>query len=350
MAKSKFLIYGAYGYTGELITELAVKKGHQPILAGRNEEKTKALADKFNLPYLVFDLSEAEQLDAALQQVGAVLHIAGPFSATAQTMVNACLKNKVHYLDVTGEIEVFEWVASQDAVAKEAGIVLMSGVGFDVVPSDCLANHLKNQMPDATHLSLVIKAIGELSRGTTLTMLENIHKGGTIRKHGKLKQVSATYRTREVPFQSGTIKAISIAWGDVATAYHSTKIPNITTYFAVDLKTHAALFFSNYFGWFLSFSFMQNFLKAQVNRTVTGPSETHREKSKSYIWGEVRNEKGEIRTAELETPEGYKLTAETALESVLRVLKSDLKGYYTPAMAFGADYILEFEGVKRIEN
>ncbi len=143
--KIPFLIYGAYGYTGELITRLAVKKGYRPLLAGRDENKLKLLADELKLPYAAFTLTEEEKLDKALQQVKAVLHCAGPFSKTARLMVYACLRNKVHYLDITGEIDVFEWIASQDALARKAGIVLMPGTGFDVVPTDCLAAHLKKK-------------------------------------------------------------------------------------------------------------------------------------------------------------------------------------------------------------
>jgi short subunit dehydrogenase-like uncharacterized protein len=343
-----FLIYGAYGYTGELITNLAVQRGYSPILAGRNAEKTQKLAQKFNLPYLVFDLSETQKLDEALQKVGAVLHIAGPFSATAQIMVGACIRNQVHYLDVTGEIEVFEWVASQDQLAQKAGISLISGVGFDVVPTDCLAAYLKSQLPDAIQLEMAIKAVGETSRGTMLTMVEGIPKGGKVRENGKIKTVSVGYRTCQAYFSNQAEEGVSMPWGDVSTAYYTTQIPNIYLYFALDAKLKMMMGFAKYFAWFGGLSPVQSFLKWQVRNTVQGPSEQHRETTKSYIWGEVKNAQGKTFSARMETPEGYKLTAETALESVLRVLDGKVPaGFQTPALAFGTDYILEFAGVKR---
>ncbi len=190
------LIYGSYGYTGNLITQCATDQGLKPILAGRNEEKLKAQAEKFHLPYLAFELSEAEKLKSALQKVKVVIHVAGPYSQTAETMLNACLETKTHYIDITGEIEVFEWMANQNERIKKAGIVAISGAGFDVVPSDCLASHLKSKMPDATHLQLAFKGVGKLSRGTALTMIENIDRGGMVRENGKLKSVPAGYKTK----------------------------------------------------------------------------------------------------------------------------------------------------------
>jgi short subunit dehydrogenase-like uncharacterized protein len=348
--RNGFLIYGAYGYTGELITELAVKQGQKPLLGGRNAQKLQKLADKFQLPYQVFDLNESDKLDTALQAVDAVLHIAGPFSATAETMVKACIKNKVHYLDVTGEIDVFEWIATQDQAAKQAGIVLMPGVGFDVVPSDCLAAYLKSKMPEAIQLEIAIKSIAEASRGTMLTMIEGMNKGGKVREQGSIRSVPMAYHTRDLVFQGKKESLISVPWGDVSTAFFSTQIPTIYTYMFVDSKIKAMAGFSRYFGWFLGLSPIQSVLKWQVKNTMTGPDVDYRAKAKSYVWGEVRDMNNKTLQAFVETKEAYTLTAETALASVLRALKGEVKaGFQTPATAFGADFILTFEGSKRFD-
>ncbi|MGK7926241.1 MAG: trans-acting enoyl reductase family protein [Spirulina sp.] len=348
--KAKFLIYGAYGYTGKLITKLAVDKGYRPILGGRNSERLRELAREYKLPFSVLDLKNSQTLTEALASVDLVLNLAGPFSATAETMVNACLKNKVHYLDITGEIEVFEWVAKQDAKAKEAEIVLMPGVGFDIVPSDCLAAYLKNKMPNASHLALAIKTGDRLSRGTTLTIIEIIQKGGRIRENGKLKKVPLGHKTRKITLQREENICVSIPWGDVSTAYYSTKIPNITVYTPVNKNKMGMLYFAKYFGGLLGLSPIQSLLKSQVERLFTGPSQDYRERTTCYLWGEVKNAEGQTFTARLETSEGYKLTAETALRSAIRVLNEKVEpGFKTPSLAFGADYILEFQGSKREE-
>jgi short subunit dehydrogenase-like uncharacterized protein len=138
----------------------------KPLLAGRNAIAVEELAKKHHLDYRVFALDETARLDAALQEVDMVLHCAGPFSLTSRPMVEACLRNKKHYTDITGEISVFESMAALDDKAKASEAMVMPGVGFDVVPSDCLARHLKDRLPSATHLSLAFYGMGRISHGT----------------------------------------------------------------------------------------------------------------------------------------------------------------------------------------
>jgi short subunit dehydrogenase-like uncharacterized protein len=99
-----------------------------------------------------------------------VLCAAGPFSATSRPVADACLRNRVHYLDITGEIDVFEALAARDAEAKARGIMLLPGVGFDVAPSDCLAAHLKRRLPDANDLRPYLSLRANTSRGTAKTI------------------------------------------------------------------------------------------------------------------------------------------------------------------------------------
>ena len=146
------LIYGATGYTGRLIAKAASDKGARPILAGRNLDKVKRVAEPLGLSARTFDLGDPARIDAAVKDVSVVLCAAGPFSATSRPVADACLRNRVHYLDITGEIDVFEALAARDAEAQARGVVLLPGVGFDVVPSDCLAAHLKRRLPDANDL------------------------------------------------------------------------------------------------------------------------------------------------------------------------------------------------------
>ncbi len=227
---SNYLIYGANGYTGALTARLAVERGHRPVLAGRNRESVSELAGQLNLEYRAFGLDDPAALDAGLRGVVTVLHCAGPFSHTWKAMSDACLRTKVHYLDITGEVLVFESLAARDAEAKAAGVMLMPGVGFDVVPSDCLAAHLKRRLPTATHLTLGFSGSGRFSRGTATTMAENMHRGGLVRRDGVLAKVPAAWKSRVIDFGAGPVSAMTIPWGDVSTAYHSTGIPNIEVY------------------------------------------------------------------------------------------------------------------------
>ena len=150
----KWMIYGANGYTGELIARAAVSRGLKPVLAGRSRDKVQALARELGLEARVFSLEDDVRLLTQIKGHDLVLHCAGPFSATAAPMMEACLRANAHYLDITGEIAVFEHAQSLNDRARAAGVVICPGVGFDVVPTDCVAAALKNAMPDATHLAL----------------------------------------------------------------------------------------------------------------------------------------------------------------------------------------------------
>jgi len=341
-----FLIYGANGYTGELITRYAVERGMKPILAGRNAVKIEELAKKDHLDYRIFSLDETTRMDAALQEVDVVLHCAGPFSLTSQPMVEACLRNRRHYTDITGEIAVFETMAGLDKKAPEAGVMLMPGVGFDVVPSDCLARHLKDLLPTASYLSLAFYGTGKLSHGTQATMTMNVGRGGAIRKDGKITRVQSAWKTREIDFGEATKNAVTIPWGDVATAYYSTGIPNIEVYTVVPPSNLKMLKASRYLGWLLATKPFQDYLQKQI--PPGGPSDEERARSKMLLWGEASDANGNRVESRMTTPEGYTLTALTALNIIQKILDGYFKlGFQTPAKTYGADLILEIEGVTR---
>ncbi len=342
-----FLLYGANGYTANLIIERASHFGLTPILAGRNEAKVKALAIQYGLKYRVADLNDAQALDTALANVDVVLHCAGPFSKTALPMQVACLRTRTHYLDITGEVPVFEQgkVLSQQAI--DATIMLMSGVGFDVVPTDCMALHLKNKLPDATYLQLAFANDGgSLSRGTALTAVENLGSGGTIRENGQLKTVPNAYKTLDVAFEPNKVRSCAtIPWGDLATAYHTTGIPNIETYMAMPPSAIRMAKLGNYLGWLVGSKLVQSFLKNRINKTITGPNETIRQRARSLVWGRVSNAAGKTVEARLTCPEGYTLTAEMALVITKKVLEGNWKaGFQTPAGLYGENLVLEGGG------
>lgn len=343
-----FLLYGANGYTANLIIERASHFGLTPILAGRNEAKVSALAQQYGLKYRVADLNDSLALDTALANVDVVLHCAGPFSKTSLPMQIACLRTRTHYLDITGEVPVFEQGKVLNEQATEKKIMLMSGVGFDVVPTDCMALHLKNKLPDATHLKLAFANDGgSVSRGTALTAIENLGAGGTIRENGQLKSVPNAYKTLEVAFEPGKPRSCAtIPWGDLATAHHTTGIPNIETYMAMPPSAIRLAKLGNYLGWLVGSKPVQSILTNRINKTITGPNEAIRQRARSLVWGQVTNAAGKTVEARLTCPEGYTLTAEMALIITKKVLEGHWKaGFQTPAGLYGEGLVLEGGGI-----
>jgi short subunit dehydrogenase-like uncharacterized protein len=341
------LIYGANGYTGELIARRAAAQGLHPVLAGRSKMVT-ALARELSLEHRLFALDDPSDIDAGLQGISVVLHCAGPFSHTSQPMADACLRRKAHYLDITGEIAVFEGLAARSDEARAAGVMLMPGVGFDVVPSDCLAVHLKHRLPSATHLALAFLGLGRVSRGTATTMVESLHTGGMVRRNGILTQVPVAWKTRTIDFGTGPLGAFTIPWGDVSTAYYSTGIPNIEVYVAAPWQRRVVARLSRYLDWLLGSAPVQAFLKKRIRSGPPGPSVEERERGGSFLWGEATDNAGQRVVSRLRGPDGYTFTALTALAVVDRVLASESPpGFQTPAKVYGPDFVLGVEGVVR---
>ncbi|MDQ7049951.1 MAG: saccharopine dehydrogenase NADP-binding domain-containing protein [Enterobacterales bacterium] len=342
MKQKQLMIYGANGYTGQLIAKQAVEKGFKPVLAGRNTDALNQLAEQLNLPVQVFSLVFETEIIKNLENIDLVIHCAGPFSATAEPMMHACLKSACHYTDITGEIEVFELAQSLDQEAKKANVILCPGVGFDVVPTDCLAQLLKQKMPDATHLALGFDSGSKMSPGTAKTSVEGIAGGGRIRKDGKITQVPLAYKQKSIDFGRGEKNAVTIPWGDVSTAYHSTGIPNIEVYIPMSPKGANNMKKMNWFRWLVKLKFIQNKMKAQMAKVSTGPDEKQRESLRTFLWGQVENAEGKTLTARLETANGYQLTYLAAVEIAQKILQKNPKGgAYTPSLLLGSDLIFK---------
>ncbi|PCJ15063.1 MAG: hypothetical protein COB04_13865 [Gammaproteobacteria bacterium] len=350
---NRWMIYGASGYSGRLIALEAKKRGHKPLLAGRNAEKLKVISDKLGLPYRVFSLdTTAEELDAQLKDIQLLLNCAGPFSQTSEPLIQACLSAKCNYLDITGEINVFEALYKRHSQASEENIVICPGVGFDVIPTDAVATVLKNELPDATHLSLSFSAPGGISPGTAKTGIEGLKEKTKIRKNGKLISVPAAKARREIPFADKRRKASLIGLADVATAFYNTGIPNIETWLPMPTQAHMQLKASNYVRAVLKLTAVQSRLKNKAAATLKGPNKAQREKFSAQIWGEVTNKAGESVQAILTTCNAYKCTIHGALgvvEYVLSNRKHIQGGYYTPTQLVGPQFISTLPGCSDIQ-
>lgn len=344
-AKQEWLIYGANGYTGELIAREAVRRKLKPILAGRNEAKVKALADSLGLNYRAFS-TEGESVKRGLEGMSLVLNCAGPFIDTYSAFLEGCLANKTHYLDITGEISVFEGFAKRSDEAKAAGIILLPGVGFDVVPSDCLAKLVAEQLPSAKTLELAFLPSGGVSRGTAKTMLRHINEGNLVRRKGRLTASPLGTPDREIPFLEGKRQAYSIPWGDVSTAFYSTGVPDITVYLASSQQAAIPMAILRASRRVVGWAPVRNILSKLLDSFLSGPTESQRAIGSVSVWALVRDGK-EKREAWLKVPEGYHFTAVAAVEAALRVLQSppERKGFLTPSLAFGARFVTELPGV-----
>jgi short subunit dehydrogenase-like uncharacterized protein len=345
---SGFLLYGSTGFVGGAIAHLAVQNGLRPIIAGRDAAKIEAQATELGIEHRVFSLDDSTAMDKVLKEVTVVLNCAGPYIYTFKPMVDGCLRTGTHYLDITGEIPVYEAMAAQDAQAKAQGVMLLPSVGFDVVPTDCLALHLKQRLPSATHLTLAFQTEGPagLPPGTQRTMIEMIPFGHRVRHQGRLEIPKRGVKTRLIDFGQGPVQATRLTWGDVFMAYYSTGIPNIEDYVVLPEAMRRQIALIDYLLPLFKLGAVRNFLKRGVK---PGPTAEQRAMTSTHVWGEVEDDQGRKAVSRLHGPEaGVVWTTRAALAAVQKVLAGNASpGFQTPALAYGADFVMECEGITR---
>lgn len=328
----KWILYGAYGETGEFISTHAVALGLQPVLAGRNPQRLAELANKLGLEHRVATLDEPDEIDAVLADAALVINCAGPFAVTAMPMIDACLRTHTHYLDLSGEFRALQAVLDRDAEAREHGVLLVPGAGFDVIPTDCVANRLHEALPTGDRLELGIVTGLTLTRGAVARMLDVLAAGPLVRRQGELVRL-AEPSARAIVFNRKPIPCVSLAWGDLVTAYYSTQIPNITVF--VQTIEHRGAPVSD-------LDRLADLLRA--NLAIESP----RPPERGGVWGRLTNSEGERAEATLDLPDNLAFTATAICEIVCRIVEDDVPdaiGATTASALFGSQFVLDLPGV-----
>lgn len=343
---STFVLYGSNGYSGELIARHALARGLEPILAGRNEERIAAQAAALGLPYRIASLTDPDAVDRLLAGAVGVLHCAGPFHSTAAPMVDACLRTGVHYLDISGELAVFEAIAARDQEARQRGVMLLPGVGHDVVATDCLAAHTVARLPAAaTRLTLAIQALGPpaVSRGSMSTMLATLTDRGAVRRDGQLVDVPLGWGRRTIDLGTGSTATVTMPLAELTAIHRSTGVPNLEIRIAVPKAAVAALPLLRAFA-----GRFRSALDRRVRAGAAGPSAEQRAAGRALFWCEVEDHAGGRRVSRLSAPQANDLTTICAVMIVERLLAGQLTpGYATPSSVYGADLVLDVDSVVR---
>ncbi len=346
---STWMLYGAYGHTGTLIAEEAVRRGHHPLLAGRSQAPLAALASRLNLDYLTTD-RQSEVFKQAVADVDLVLQAAGPFDQTTEPVVQACLAGGTHYMDIANEVPIFQLLRSYDEAARERHIALMTGAGFGVIPTDCLVKFVADQVPGATHVEAAIVLYSSTSSaGATKSGLEMLRSGGLVWRNGKPVRQRIGTGAKQTRFPDGVHTLIPAPFGELEAIHMTTGIPNITVYSSAlpsSLIARAAL---PLLGQLLNVAPLRRLLESVLDQQArrSGSAESHTESGKSYIWARVVDDAGKDAQAWLEMGEGYLFSAAASVRAVEQLLASSPVGAITPAQAFGTDFVLTIAGTER---
>lgn len=347
---AQLLVYGATGYTGGLLVHALLDAGVRPLLVGRSEARLAEVGAQFGLCHRVARLDDPSRLAAALRGVDAVLNAAGPFAHTAQPLAEACLRAGVHYLDVSGEAPPIEALAAHDGEARERGVMLMPGIGFDVVPSDCLAAHVARRLPGAHSLAIGISALGFVTPGSARAFLAYAGERVRVRREGALVSVPPGTLERCFDYGEGMRLSSAMSWGDTASAWYTTGIPNITTYFETNPPLRAALTACRLFGPVVASRSWQTLAAASAALLPPGPTPEQRASRRTAIVVEAEDAAGRRTASRFHGPESYEFTRRTAPAIARHVLAGDFEpGFQTPARVYGPDFALRFDDVRRVD-
>jgi short subunit dehydrogenase-like uncharacterized protein len=339
------LVYGATGYSGGLVVRAAIALGLRPVLGGRDKGKLAAIGDSLRLEARTARLGDATALDDALRDVAVVVNAAGPFSQTAGPLLAACLRSGTHYLDITGEVGVIESLARRDVEARRRGIMVMPAVGFDVVPSDCLALHVVRRLPGARRLALGLRGLSSVTRASAKTLFEAVDMG-LVRRNGELVRLALGSRERLFDFGDGPATGLNVSWGDLATAYYTTGIPDIETYVEATPFFRGVLAGCRLFGSALRTAPWQAAMRAWADLLPDHPAGTPAREM--VVVADAEDQAGRRVRARVRTPEAYQFTGISAAGIAQRVLRGDHEtGFQTPARVYGPDLVLTFPGVSR---
>lgn len=314
---AKILIYGASGYTGKLICARAQQAGLDFEVAGRSEASVSALARSLGVAYRVFAVEDAQALRSALKGITAILNCAGPFAVTAGPIMEACIDSGVHYLDITAEFKVYALAESLSKKAAAASVMLLPGLGWDVVPSDCLAVHIASRVAQPQRLRIALEVAGSMSRGSANSAGEIMSVGLLVRSEGKIV-AAPNVEPAVFDFGEGNVECARMSFGDLVTAWASTRIPNIEMF--VHVKGDA-------------------FPEGDLSGLPDGPTLEERDANRAKVVAEVTGNDGSIARAVIDTVNGYSYTPLSSVEASRRVLAGQfIPGFQTPATLFGAGF------------
>lgn len=315
------LIYGATGYTGRMAADRAKALGLSFEIGGRNHVRMAALAAQLDVPFRVFD-ADADAA-SSLSGISVLLNFAGPFARTAEPLMRACIKAGVDYLDITAEINVYRLAEQMGAEAASKHVMLLPGVGWDVVPTDGLAVHVAKRVEQPFALSIALQVPGSMSRGSAMSVSEIMGAGIMARVDGALI-ATPDATPRHFDFGDGPVLCVPLSFGDLVTGWHSTGIPNIAMF--VHISGNA-------------------FPEGDLSQLLDGPTQAQREAHPAHAVVEVMGVDGVIARSVIETVNGYSYTPLAAVEAARRVLEGKrLSGFATPVKVFGGGFAESIEG------
>ncbi|MBB4346984.1 MULTISPECIES: saccharopine dehydrogenase family protein [Rhizobiaceae] len=310
---TKLMIYGATGYTGRMVAEHATRAGTPVVLGGRSKKPLADLAAKLGVEYRVFALDDDALIDRSLTDVAVIVNAAGPFLRTAKPMMEASIRNGVHYIDTAAELDSYRLAEQLGAEAVAAGVTLLPGGGGSVAMLGSLAGHAVARVKNPRSIRIAMHVAGGMSRGSAITATENISAETLARVDGEL--VAVANSIQKLDFGQGAVDSFQVTLPDLITIWRATGVSNIETFVHVTGG---------------------GFPQGDLSALPDGPTEEERRENRYKAVAEVTDADGVVVRSILDTVNGYSFTAIAVAEAGRRVLNGEARpGFQTPAELFG---------------
>lgn len=343
----EILVYGATGLSGSLTVEALLSRGIRPVLGGRDRASLRSLSERFGLRYSCFSLNSAQEIAGGIRGFALVCNSAGPFIDTALPLAQACIAKGIHYLDLCGEALPIERLAHHGADARRANCMVMPGIGFDVVPSDCVILRLARKLPSATRVALGVSLPSRVTLGSHRSFLGYARERVFVRRHGSLVPVAIGTLERAFDYGAGPRRSCAIAWGDTSTAYYTTGIPNVTTFLETTALLRTAFYNIAPFQMMNASPVLRALWDSGAELALSGPSSADRMSARATLVAELEDDEGNCVSARITTPEPYAFTATTASQILDLVQRGDFEpGFQTPARVYGPELLSSFSGIE----
>ncbi|TGO28425.1 hypothetical protein BPAE_0028g00740 [Botrytis paeoniae] len=324
------IIYGATGYSGRLTSEYAKSLDLEFSIAGRTEHKLKNLASLLDVSYSVFNVNQVDVTDSIFKGASVLLNCAGPFAHTSKPLIEACIRNKVHYLDIAAELDSYQHAQKLDKEARNANVMLMPGCGGSVVMLGCLASHVVEKVKTPIKIEIALRVAGSISRGSVTSAAESITSQCLQLVDGSLVGQDVS-NTAEFDFDDGNgyVTSFPVTLPDLLTIRKSTKVLNIATYVNISSA---------------------NFPTGDLALLPEGPTTAERRTTPYHAAVSVTSEHGVTQRAVLHTMNGYTFTSMASVQAAKRVMDHQaIPGFQTPVEVFGKDFVLTIPGSKIID-
>ncbi|MGW0323479.1 saccharopine dehydrogenase family protein [Nocardia sp. NPDC003183] len=350
----RIVLLGVTGYTGGLVLDALLRRGIEPVVAGRNREALAAIADRHGLEYAVVDVTDSAEVADLVDRGDVLISTVGPFERFGYAVARAAAESGAHYIDSTGEVGfVLDLRRELHELARETGSVMLPAFGYDYVPGMLAATLAARQAgPTVRSVDIGYFAIGSLCRGlshgTRTTLRDGLTLPAPRRRRGELIQERTGSRVRGFDVHGRRRNATLVSGTEVL-------------FLPLDLPTLDSV--TVYNGWFPALSRPLVALSAITALTARiplgrrlidaltrpmigppgGPDADERARTRSHVVAVATSEGSRPAEVHVEGPSAYSLTGELMAWAAQQLATTTPRanGVVGPVEAFGFDTLLQ---------